>query len=708
MNILLNIRRRINRVVPPPEPVGLTLAVSEQSVERTAAQIYTATGTGLASSRMSWTKRMLYRNGKTFRVYANYLATDPYGQVMIFVFDNQKGFDRPTILGNVLSGFDGHYLPSMEIAPDPSDATDRIYVVQENLHNSPLDFYKSGANNSYSKFTQLTDIGTDLAYANLLSKDNGNRFIWSRGIAFDWDIYVTEASNKMETWGTQLRVSEAPSPELDTLRHYPGVPFGFQKANGKWGLLITARNDTNEAYYRHYWVETDDTLRTYNNVQETWSRNITTDGILTDSLLNTNAKYFESSGSTVNGGFPNAGMSSEGLRCIAVRGSDGTLANARFIYFLGGVWVSKALSIPSIAAGPQGGMGEYMMVFNEGDIKTVFWITDGTYYKPYLFQTTDLGDTWTNIFDFGHSGISANLGLALPNNIMEIPENENFEIQLIEVGTATTTRTWRKIAAWGTIQSIPGDDPTPAASMNYNSLGLFHYRANDGDMVRTGNNVTTWTDLFGIHNATGINNPQWDGVSGINFTAASSHAFAIQTPSTLVNKTTLTFFAVIKVTLGNLFLIYNHTQSTGSGKIWGFRVETTGLFSLQFTDTTSYFVTSQDTVADGTPHVVAATVDNRGAVHLWVDGRKQFFSTGLAAGSALWAQMGKGPAAITGINVANIARTDNSVTDTYSTGTIYQQALFSDVLPQDEIDARNKKLCNDYGITYLSSYEIPL
>lgn len=706
MNFILALQSRTEEVVVPPDEDELTLVLMSGDVEILLSQSLIPAGdVGLASTRMVWAPQMIHYDGKTYRVMHHYASTDfPYGWARMFVFDNQRGFLRPFGVGNILSGYDSHYIPVMEVAPDPSTGDPTLYVVQEDLHQSPLNVWKSRADNDWSKFTQLTDIGTDLAYAHILKKDNGNRFIWSRGDAPQYDIYVTEASNKFESWGTQLRVAESPLPDEAERRYYPAIPFGFQKANGKHNLLITARRDTNEAYYRHYWLETDDTLRTYSNLEGTWSRHIIDDGVLTDVILAANAKYFEADTETTNGGFPCAGMSSDGLRCVIVRGSDGTLANSSFMYYSGGAWQTKAFSIPDHADGPIFQAAEYLMVFSHQDIRVVVW-RDTTFKKPYLFQTTDLGDTWTQILDFG-AGINADLGLSLPNNIMEIPLNENFEIQLYELGVVGTEKCYRKVAAWNNIQSIPAVSVTAASSMNWNSTGLFHYRMTNGDITKTGNNISAATDLFGIRNATGVNSPQWDGSAFAAFLVASSRSFTVGTPASLVTQNACTFICVGKFTAGLVAYLFNLSLTSVNNKAFSFKVETTGVPSIQVFDTTAFQVKGQDNVADGNAHCLAFTLDGRANPRIWVNGKAQYFEITIAAASALWQKVGKGPSTISGLTTANIARIDFS-TDIFSTWSLGEMAFFSDVLPDEEILARCKMLCTNYGITFQTEYAVP-
>lgn len=697
--------RRPDIVIPPVVQPDLVLTAA--GIQFTDAQTSHGFGTGLATTGMLWTPRMPNRNGKTFLLWSNDAATNPYGQVRILPFDNQIGFDIPQNIGNVLSGLDGHYVPSGDIVPDPSDDLDRLEIIQENLHDTPLDRYKSRVSLDASKFSQLTDIGTELSYANICKKANGNRFIWSRGIQFDWDIYVTEATDMFETWGAQLRVSQAPSPELDTLRHYPGVPFGYQRANGFNEFLIIYRNDTNEAYHRVYWVRSDDTLRTFSNVFGSWSRHIVNDGILTDDLLNTNAKVCESVNNTTNGGYPCAGMSADGLRAFIVRGADGTLANSRVFYHRDGwpAWIEKPLGIANLEAGPIFSVGHYLMIFSEINIQCVFHINNGTEIKACLFQSTDLFDTWTNILDFAPE-IEANTAVSVPNEMMQIAHNENFAVVVSEdIGSAQTILHC-KMGAWGAIQAVPGLSVTPAVSMNYNSTGLFHYKCVDASITRSGNNVTGLTDLFGIRNATGVNNPQWNGSNGIAFVAASSQSFTVGTPASLVDKNALHFMCVGTFSAATIFII-SFAQNTATNKYIGFRVESTGQITHHLNNVTAALITGQDTVIDGNKHLVELWNDGRGGQFLAVDGKMQHFSANIAAGSALWNSMGKGPSTISGLNTVNIARADLSGTDGHYSFSFNEMVLWSDVLPEVEARARRKKLCDDYGITYQHQFQVP-
>lgn len=72
-----------------------------------------------------------------------------------------------------------------------------------------------------------------------------------------------------------------------------------------------------------------------------------------------------------------------------------------------------------------------------------------------------------------------------------------------------------------------------------------------------------------------------------------------------------------------------------------------------------------------------------------------------------WECIGKGPSHMTSAaNVVTIGGIDRN-TDTYTNLVLYEMVLWSGVMPFAERKAREKKLCDDHGITFINQFQVP-
>lgn len=81
-----------------------------------------------------WRNKMLYNpdDGKTYFTYGHSYNHKPYSQAKILVYDPDRGFDKPSNVGSILTVSDTHNVPSLQIADG------RINVFQEPVHDTPL------------------------------------------------------------------------------------------------------------------------------------------------------------------------------------------------------------------------------------------------------------------------------------------------------------------------------------------------------------------------------------------------------------------------------------------------------------------------------------------------------------------------------------------------------------------------------------------
>lgn len=721
---------------PTPEPIDPRLLVSsEEYHDISGALAMLDAGTVSSQTENLFTPRLLYHNGKTYYVYMTYNVDPPYGQARLLVFDKDKGFDVPITVGNVMSlhptqGIaDSHQVPSMMIAEDPSDEIEKVYLSQERTHMTALEVYKD-INGDQSQFTLPFYIGLNLAYANYLNKGDGNVAIWCRGGStanspgeyddnHDYSIYVVDSTNGFEGLDTATPVRITSLADSD-LWHYPGVPFGRYKVGSEYFLLISRRVGFGDSfpttYYHKYALVITEDFNTYRNFENTFSHSVSGDGLITDTILFTNYQYHATTSANVQGRHPVAGLSHTG-RFYAICGNEDGDGGFVFIYYDESGVVVKDISIPNLEAraldDPTNSFYS-IMPYALNDIRVVVYITSGGFTRPHLFKTTDLGDSWTDLGDMCPEVADVDLRSLLPNNIMDIPVNTNFAIYFSRADAVDTgmRRLIYKTAAFNALQPITIAAVTPAVSMNYNSTGLFHYKCHSAGLTKTGNNVTALIDQFAVRNATCANNPQWNGSDAVTFLAASSQKATPASPANLVNKNALTFMCVCKFISGvsSHLLTFTNTANTTSfiqlrtavANLHGTHPATAFVGIDKDASSEAVTVFGQDDIGDGEDHLITFVLDGRARTDIFIDGKRQFQEVSLTTPTiGEWDNIGKGPAFLTAFpaNTVSIAARDRS-TDDYTDLTFKEMLLYNGVLPEEERKSREKKLCDDYGITY--------
>lgn len=424
----------------------------------------------------------------------------------------------------------------------------------------------------------------------------------------------------------------------------------------------------------------------------------------------THFMFHQTANDDTQGHIPCMGVSSTGKTAVICGDGDGTYS---FFYWEEGTLIVKPIAISGMeVVDPDGQTGcfGYLMYIDEDDIRVVVDMDVAGSIRPALFQTTNKGDTWVNLGDMC-GDLTGAWQVFVPNNILRIPENETFALHYVRTDSVDTGAMLvrSKLAAWGNIQSIPGHAPTAATDMNYNSTGLFHYKSTNGNLTKSGNNVTVFVDLFGIRNGTAVNNPQWNGSDLVSFVSASSQRITMGTPASLVNKTSFTYIIVGEFSAAFTCICFSLNSDTD--EYMEIRVVGTGqvyVRSFHGAGAASCVVMSQDTVVGNGRHVIGVEADGRASWKITIDGKLQHFQTNLTGASsfALWGQIGKGPAFVTA-NVVNTAFIDLSSGDAYTSGAVAEMLMYSGVMPLVEYHSRMKKLCDDHSVTYQNQFKLP-
>jgi len=651
------------------------------------------------SSVHLYNPQAFWKDGKTYLFYQSTYQVRPFGQIRMMVYDENFGFDRPYKVGYVLSGADTHTVPSSAFP-----ANDTIYVGQENLHNTPVDLYKS-TNLDGSLWEKLAEvIGTDLAYINFIEQEDGNYMTFSRGGGVEFSIYLTEATNEMEDWGTQLRISTVTAGQ----RHYPTLPMNSAGvfANKNY-LVVTNRNDTGFNWFRSslmFFNHSD--LTKFWNYDSTYVHDIDTDGLINDSDLSTYFKYYETSASNVHGGVAVTGVSPTG-EFYAVHTSEDT--DYYFVYWDGAAWDTREIAIANLYRGTVDQAGPFLYCVPHSDDNIELWarIDNGTYRKIHRFKTTNKGLTWEDLGDIAPDVNDDIWGCLIPANMKDIPNNRNFGVWLVSDRMNDTPDVYAAVhvvrAAKGVVQAESGAI-TPASDLSHASLER-HYKPIDANITRSGNNISAMTDLSGNgHNATGVGNPQWNGSDAATTNGTSSYFTVPTTGLTTLSKGT--FIAVSKSTSVNSTLLsFADNSSTTEHTFFNHNITAYDAATYGYRNGGSNYIYEygDDQTDDNAYHIIVIQVDGEKKADIYVDGVKQVYtnnSTTLAEGLLV----GKFNDSITTINSCRIGSIDRSTTDLFYATDFKEMAFYSEFLDFQTVQEFTEKLADDYSITLGQRY----
>lgn len=670
--------------------------------------------------------RLYYHSGKTYFTYGNKDATLPFQQAALIVYDSQRGIDRPVIVGNVPAVTDTHNVPALAID------NNRIYIVQENTHDTPLQVYKSAANLDYGNFTVNPTFGTKTSYTHLTEMDGGGWFDWARGYTPNdtgyYSIWIMKSPTDFESWGSQIQVTQRPTGDDPFLRHYPFMPTGYYKENGWIHTIIACRKDDGELtgdvwHYRFFHLKTPssgaDCGNVWSNAEETISHSISVDGILSDADLQADFMFHEMDTTETDGFPPVTGIGPTGNFYSIIRDSDGSDAYS-FKYF-DGSWHTKAISISDLtvfSANPF----FYLLPRSDNYITVLAYRTIGGFQRPYLYVTTNQGDSWTSLGDLCPEVNDRNLNFLMVANACYTPALQNFLAVFSYTDTVDTARRGFifKQAAFGVLQDVPAVSVTAATDMVVSGVtGLWDYECVSAHMSRSGNNVTSLNDKFGVRNASGSNNPQWDGVDLVTCLAASSQRFTLASPANLINKSGMTVIGVAKFTTGvnSFILTFTNTANSNShltlsiltANALGTHPATIAKQTDPGTSIDAIGTHGQDDIDDGGKHVFVWIWDGRAKEELRIDGKRQYVQRVVADTLTEWQAFGDGPAQlVTAPNVVNIAMRDTN-SDTYRDLTFATLTGYDGVVPSEAIHSIEKFLCTKYSITYnfQDQFEIP-
>jgi hypothetical protein len=634
-----------------------------------------------------------YDNGKTYFTYQREYSISPYGQAGLLVYDGARGFDKPRLFGKILSASgDVHSVPSVVVHGS------RVYVGQEDLHNTPINLYKGMYDDDYDDSTTLGEtISTQAAYPQFLKKADGNFMLFCRFIdgSSNYVMGIVHAASGMESWGSRTLITATPATGY---RHYPSTPYNYY-ANGWYHFVITHREEaTTECEYA-YLLKTQD-FTTWYNYQESYS---TASLPIADATLQTNFKYHSIGGQTW---FPVAALTPSGkFYSINGDGAGGTL----FYYWNGSAWASRTVSITGLRDGAsipfdsQRGPVCSMTAYASNRIEILARVTDGAFYKIHRFVTADEGQNWTDLGDM-FPDVSDNIWVAqFPANILEIPDNSNFAVYGSSLTSSGILRGRR--CAFGTVQSEPNAAISPAVS-DPDSIAnaVFGYEANASALSLSGANITTLLDQSSAaRNAATSGSPQWDSVnSEIVFDGTNDYAIIPTTGLTALSRFTLCFVAKAN---GGASVIMSMGNSGSNSPFVSFLISTNAYQKAQGS-TYGYYVKRQTAGNDNAHHIFTYVIGFN-KVYCYIDGALQYweFTDNAAQYAASRGDVGNfvnnlSPA----INLCTLGALRRT-TFAYSASRLKEIWGYSRSLPHTERRGLEEHLAAKWGITLGSQFQ---
>lgn len=169
---------------------------------------------------------------------------------------------------------------------------DFIYIMMVNGHGQDIKIWKSNTTDIADGFTLFHTITGNFSYVDVYSKPNGSLYFLSRTLGgMNHQIGVSDTEDY-----TSWTVTQITNPDFSTTdnRHYPNIPIPY--GNNDWFYFcINLRNETNtptdtETYFGHAYYKTQD-FETFYSLDETYSKNISIDGVFTPSEIETNLTY---------------------------------------------------------------------------------------------------------------------------------------------------------------------------------------------------------------------------------------------------------------------------------------------------------------------------------------------------------------------------------------------------------------------------------
>lgn len=665
----------------------------------------TQAGSVTSGHNITYTPKMWYHDGKTyFSFYEDPTQSGGKGQGYVIVYDPTKGVGRPFRITSTLPSSDSHVTPAMIVNDDG------IYMFQERVHGSPIDIYKGADFNYFEYLSEKIGPSNLLGYMNIMLDEDGNGITWCRWATDpNRNGAVVRASNGLESWGTPRRLTTNVANDTG---HYNSVPYYRQKVGEYWYVMIVKRVDELvffSGWWWKYWMFKTTDFIVFENVTGTpFSHDTTGNNYMTETILQNNFQVFDAGTEGNNAYTPQWTIGPSGEIFMII--GDGTSSDLYLHIIIDRVHTTKTLNISNYTTTDPALRQTSNIVhimYNGSYIEVAIGIT-GANNKVHLFRSTDLGDTWEDVGDMIPEITGINVGgMIMPFNYHDIPENQNFVMAFLALDeTSPFRKLFFKRAAKGTIQSetITGFDAVAIPSDAYNIL---HYIAQESSITHTGTNLTAITDLFGVRNGTGVNNPQWDGTE-ILFNGTNNY-INVTVASLALSK--LTVIAVVRSVGGANNLIISFTDNTSTTRFLALAgssflaPETIVSANVAFANgSPTLLELGQDTTNDDEYHIYTFVIDGRSKVDIYIDGKKQWYKNQLYVALSDYEKRGKLTWG-TAINSIRIASRDSSGTDVFRAIGLKEIMCKNNVYDYETQRGFEKTIADRHGITLTYEYQ---
>lgn len=715
---------------PEPEPeVMLPLVWGDSVVHYTGAQIHASQ---IAGTHNLYAPSHVWHNGKTYFCYQSIYQSGGKGQGYVQVYDERNGVMRPYLVGNIVGNNqhsgegDSHTKPTFDV-----DKYGNLFMFQEETHDTPVGIYKGSDFNFFERLTET--MGTEISYLHTFKDINGNGINWLRmvGLYFSYSgghLAFNRATDGYEGWGAEVRVSTNPRPEKEyppagdpndpsgyRTRHYPQVPYYNNEDETYYYFLGTQRVD---GTLLGWWnipclfrtrKTGSDSFKVFENCFGTlYSHDISGDNYITETLMEDHFAYYNSGGYQYNIFSPVSTINDGYFFCV-----HGKALNAGTLVLIVGNLatrevVVKDLNISNYTSFSQSTQQVHAVkhvAYYEGILEIGIMIVNGSVNEMHMFRSGDLGDTFESLGNMAPEISGSVNTLSMPWNYYDIPNNRNFSICIMQNDgvTANSRALYVKRGAKGAIQT-----ETPRiviANSNYSDAhDLFDYQFGDGQITRSGNNITAVTDQFGIRNATGVNNPQWDTNKAITFNGTNNYLNIPTTGLTALTKFTL--FAVFRTIGGAACTLLNFANNSLTNSFLSFmgadsNVSYVPSILFRKVSLTQVRDVGQTPTNDNNLHLITFVIDGRCKNDIYIDGKKQHYELFDTTDARL---VDRGRMDFGTPNSIRIASRDSDTTDVFFAFTLQHMMAKHNVYSYDDQRAIEKQIADMHGITLNYGY----
>lgn len=631
-------------LIAQPNRINILGAVKTVSSTHSEASI-------LSAAALLYSPNSFWADGKTYFSLQKNLSVSPFGQIGLVVYDEKLGLNRAQILGKPLASGDTHTRPSIYFD------NNRLYAIQENLHITPLDIYKSDYDNETESFTeQVEKIGTEMAYANIYKLADGNFAIYFRfgqGQPTGSNAYasVVKSTAGFGSFGSEQQITLRTTSNV---YQYPTQPNNATVGLWHYGVLSERTGPGTDVFWYKYWLWKTQDFVTFYNYDGSFSKNVVSVSPLTEAELNTNFAFY--TGVNTKQYYSPATCLDNNGNFFAVIGDGNQSGTYQFIYNIGAGFVTNTFSITDskttadMGSDTQGGAIVDITAYPGYEIEALVRVDEGTYTRIRRYRTVNFGVTWT-LVDSPFSSINADFFFSCyPKNLQDIPLNRNFQIIGSEYAASGAVNVHFVTSAKGKVQSVPSIRTyDTVADLNDLSNCAVHYEVAAGKITNTGTTLNSLIDQSGnSRTGTPSGSPVIDNATTPTYMTFDGSNDLITISTTGLTATTVaTAIFVVRAGATPRLASFGHTAD--ATKYISFAiVSNTGYYRWQSSATNGIDVVGQDAVNDGNFHIVSFCI-RPNIVYIYIDGVRQEVQFANDSGTGR-ANVGRYVSNISGIN----------------------------------------------------------